>query len=160
MPSTRWMGNKVEFPLEVKQALVARRVCELQVAEQFDEVVRVLEPWECGAFNVHAPTLGHISKMTDDDRVALFERITFKEMPVPLLLRGMAGKGTAMSPAHSALARFVVVDIVKLGVDEARSLNDACDIWKAIVSYGDASTGVEWNATMGEGVCGWGTMVG
>ena len=76
-------------------------------------------------------------------------------------MRGMAGKDSAMGLARSALARFAMVDIVKLGVDEARSLNDACDIWKAIISYCDASTGVEWKATMavwwewGDGA-GWG----
>ena len=140
--------NDVEFPLEVKQSLVARRVCDLQSAERYDDVVRILEPWEVGVFNVHAPMLGHISEMTAEDRVALFERITFKEMLVPLLLRGMAGKDTAMRLARSALARFAMVDIVRLGVDEARSLNDACDIWKALISYGDASTGVECKATM------------
>ena len=150
--------NNVEFPLEVKQALVARRVNELQLAERYDETVQVLEPWEAGTFDVHKPMLGHIGEMTADDRVALFERIIFKEMLVPLLLRGMAGKDSVMSLAQSALARFSSVDIVKLSVDDARSLNDACDIWKAILSYGDVSRGVEWKATLLGGwvVGGWG----
>ena len=74
---------------------------------------------------------------------------------MPLLLRGMAGKDSVMSLAQSALARFSSVDIVKLSVDDAGSLNEACDIWKAILSYGDVSKGVEWKATM---LCGW--MVG
>ena len=44
--------NHVEFPLEVKQALVTRRVSDLQSTERYDDGARILEPWEVGVFNV------------------------------------------------------------------------------------------------------------
>lgn len=136
------VGSPSDWPLEVQEALLKRRLRQQREQDDLEGILTTLTPWAPNAgpatFDALAPTLAAIKKPSPY-KVQMMGTVFFKQVFVPLLMTGDANSDRVYRMCNSCAAEFEAADLMQLDPTLTQCYKEAIDVWRAVETILDCT---------------------
>ena len=131
--------DAVEIPLNLQEALLRRRVNSMLALKpmRWRPFLEVINPWATSErFSALLPTLGSLESKS---RLATWTKTLFTDQMVPMLFLGDASQAEVRDLCMTCLSVYRDLDMLEKTAAEAAAHEQACCIWRAVLSLCDHS---------------------